>query len=166
LKIYNVKAVARILDLSERRVRQLKDENIIQEYKDTPGLYDLIPTIHSYINYLRKRNPESGENIDYNTERAKLVRAKRLNEEYDLKVKEKDLHSAIDIETAMVNMLLNFKNRLMSIPSKLSPALSKKTNKAEMHRILKDAVDEALCELADFDNTFKEGVTGNEDSDA
>lgn len=166
MKLYNVKAIARILDVTERRVRQLKDENIIQEYNGMPGLYDLIPTTHNYINYLRKRNPESAENIDYNTERAKLVRAKRLNEEYDLGVKEGSLHTSEDVETVMMNMLINFKSRLMAIPAKLSPTLSKKTDKAEIHRILKDSVDEALSELADFSQTFKDGGTGNESGNA
>lgn len=154
MKLYNVKAIARILDISERRVRQLKAENVIQEYKEMAGLYELLPTIHNYINYLRKRNPESAENIDYNTERAKLVKAKRLNEEYDLRVKERDLHTSADIESAMSNMLINFKSRLMAIPAKLSPVLSKKTDKAEISKILKEAVDEALNELSDFDRTF------------
>ena len=75
MKLYDAKAVARFLDVSERRVRQLRDEKVIAEVR--PGLYDLIDTNHRYINYLRKRNPESEETIDYNTERAKLVRAKR-----------------------------------------------------------------------------------------
>ncbi len=154
MKLYNVKAIARFLDISERRVRQLKAEGIIQEYKGTAGLYDLLPTVHNYINYLRKRNPESSENIDYNTERAKLIKAKRLNEEYDLRIKEGDLHTSADIENVMTNMLINFKSRLMAIPAKLSPILSKKTDKAEINRILKDAVDEALNELSDFDHTF------------
>ncbi len=111
MKLYNVKAIARILDISERRVRQLKAENVIQEYKGMAGLYELLSTIHNYINYLRKRNPESAENIDYNTERAKLVKAKRLNEEYDLRVKEGDLHTSADIESVMTDMLINFKSR-------------------------------------------------------
>lgn len=162
MKLYDVKAVARFLDLTERRVRQLKDEGIIQEYKGMPGLYDLIPTTHAYINYIRKRNPDNAESIDYNTERAKLIRAKRLNEEYDLGVKEGSLHTSEDVEAVMVSMLITFKSRLMAIPAKLSPVLSKKTDKAEIHRILKDSVDEALNELADFDKTFKEGGTGNE----
>lgn len=165
MKLYDVKAIARILDISERRVRQLKAENIIQEYKRMAGMYDLIPTIHNYINYLRKRNPESAENIDYNTERAKLVKAKRLNEEYDLRVKEGDLHTSADIENVMTDMLINFKSRLMAIPAKLSPALSKKSDKAEISKILKDAVDEALNELSDFDRTFVNGGNDNENSD-
>ena len=62
MKLYDAKAVARFLDVSERRVRQLRDEKVIAEAR--PGLYDLIDTNHRYINYLRKRNPESEETIE------------------------------------------------------------------------------------------------------
>ena len=167
MKLYDVKAVARFLDLSERRVRQLKDEGIIEEYKGMAGLYDLMPTVNKYINYLRKSNPDSEENIVYNAERAKLVRAKRKDIEFDLGVKEKTLHTSAEIEAVITGMLINFKSRLISIPSKLSPILSKKTNKAEIHRILKDSVDEALNELADYNKLFGDGGSGkNESGDA
>ena len=160
LKLYDVKAVARFLDVSERRVRQLRDEKVIAEVR--PGLYDLIDTNHRYINYLRKRNPESETTIDYNTERAKLVRAKRKNEEYELQLKENKLHAAEDIEAVMTDMLVNFKSRLMAIPSKLAPVLSKKTDKTEIFALLKDHIDEALAELSDFKTTFGERVKDEE----
>lgn len=165
MKLYDVKTIARILDLTERRVRQLKADGIIDEYKGTPGLYELIPTVHSYLNYLRKRNPESEENIDYNTERAKLIKAKRLNEEYDLRVKEGDLHTSADIETVLTGMLINFKSRLSSIPAKLAPILAKKTDRAEINKLLKEAVDEALNELSDFDTLFNSGE-GSEENES
>ena len=129
------------------------------------GLYDLIDTNHRYINYLRKRNPEGDETIDYNTERAKLVRAKRKNEEYELQLKENQLHAAEDIEAVMTDMLVNFKSRLMAIPSKLAPVLCKKTDKAEIFALLKDHIDEALMELSDFKTTFGERVKEDEKSD-
>lgn len=163
LKLYDAKAIARFLDISERRVRQLRDEKIIEEYPNSNGLYELIPTLHKYINYLRKNNPESEESIDYNAERAKLVRAKRMNEEFELKIKENKLHNSEDVETIMTDMLINFKSRLMSIPSKLSPVLSKKTDKTEIFKILKEHIDEALNELSDFKTVF--GVTEDEESD-
>lgn len=153
----------RFLDVSERRVRQLRDEKVIAEVR--PGLYDLIDTNHRYINYLRKRNPEGDETIDYNTERAKLVRAKRKNEEYELQLKENQLHAAEDIEAVMTDMLVNFKSRLMAIPSKLAPVLCKKTDKAEIFALLKDHIDEALMELSDFKTTFGERVKEDEKSD-
>ena len=163
LKLYDVKAVARFLDLSERRVRQLRDEKVIAEIR--PGLYDLIDTNRRYINYLRKRNPESEEAIDYNTERAKLIRAKRKNEEYELQLKENKLHASEDIEAVMKDMLVNFKARLMAIPAKLAPALCKKTDRAEIFKLLKEHIDEALQELSDFKTAFGEGEKDGETSD-
>ena len=163
MKLYDVKAVARFLDVSERRVRQLRDEKVIAEVR--PGLYDLIDTNHRYINYLRKRNPESEETIDYNTERAKLVRAKRKNEEYELHLKENKLHSSEDIEAVMKDMLVNFKARLMAIPAKLAPVLCKKTDRAEIFKLLKEHIDEALLELSDFNGTFGERGNDGETSD-
>jgi phage terminase Nu1 subunit (DNA packaging protein) len=151
------------LNLTERRVRQLKDQGVIKEHGGMAGLYEMLPTLHAYIDYLRKRNPESEENIDYYAERAKLVRAKRRDVELDLGVKEGNLHASEDVEAVMASMLANFKSRLMSVPSKLSPVLSKKTDKAEIHRILKESVDEALSELADFDRAFK-GEGGTDES--
>ena len=158
MKLYDTKAVARFLDITERRVRQLRNDGVIAE--TLPGLYDLLDTNRRYINYLRKRNPESGESIDYNTERAKLVRAKRKNEEYDLKVREKQLHAAEDIEIVMTDMLVNFKSRMMAIPSKLAPVLCKKTDQPEIFLLIKEQIDEALMELSDFKTVFGEG--GNE----
>ena len=152
MKLYGVKAIARFLDLSERRVRQLREQNIIVEVR--PGLYDLIDTNHRYINYLRKRNPESETAVDYNTERALLVRAKRKSEEYDLQLKENQLHRSEDVEMIVSNMLINFRSRLMAIPSKLSPILAKKTDKTEIFKIMKTQIDEALNELSDYDTLF------------
>lgn len=124
MKLYDAKAVARFLDVSERRVRQLRDEKVIAEVR--PGLYDLIDTNHRYIIISEKMESESEETIDYNTERAKLVRAKRKNEEYELQLKENTLHAAADIEAVMTDMLVNFKSRLMAIPSKLARSFARK----------------------------------------
>ena len=38
-KLHTTKIVAQYLDLSERRVRQLRDEGVLEE--KAPGLYDL-----------------------------------------------------------------------------------------------------------------------------
>lgn len=102
----------------------------------------------------------------YNTERALLVRVKRKNEELDLQIRENQLHSSEDVEQVITNMLINFRSRLMAIPARLSPILSKKTDKAEIFKILKAQVDEALNELSDFNALFGEGAeSGNEESD-
>lgn len=156
MKLYTAAAVARHLDMTERNVRLLRDKGVVTEYK--PGLYDLEAVTHSYINFLRRKNPDAEENIDYNTERAKLVRARRENEELELQLKKNEVHTTEDVEQAMKDMLIRFKTRLMAIPAKLSPVLSKKTDQTEIFKLLKSGVDEALEELADYDTVFGEGT--------
>ncbi|CAK7047966.1 MAG: hypothetical protein BACD_02356 [Bacteroides rodentium] len=158
LKLYTAAAVARHLDMTERNVRTLRDKGVLTEYK--PGLYDLQTATHQYINFLRKKNPDAEEKVDYNTERAKLVRAKRESQELELQLRKNEVHTTEDVEQVMTDMLIRFKTRLMAIPAKLSPILAKKTEQTEIFKLMKSAVDEALEELADFDTAFKEGKQG------
>ena len=50
MTLYTSKVIAQWLCLTERRVRQLRDEGVIVEAR--PGLYDLQPTVARYIKYL------------------------------------------------------------------------------------------------------------------
>lgn len=158
MKLYTAAAVARHLDMTERNVRTLRDKGVLTEYK--PGLYDLQTATRQYINFLRKKNPDAEEKVDYNTERAKLVRAKRESQELELQLRKNEVHTTEDVEQVMTDMLIRFKTRLMAIPAKLSPILAKKTEQTEIFKLIKSAVDEALEELADFDTVFKEEKQG------
>ena len=154
MKVYTAAAVARRLDMTERNVRTLRDKGVLTEYK--PGLYDLEAATRQYINFLRKKNPDAEEKVDYNTERAKLVRAKREGQELELQLRKNEVHTTEDVESVMTDMLIRFRTRLMAIPAKLSPTLTKKTEEVEIFKQLKAAVDEALEELADYDTAFGE----------
>ena len=98
--------------------------------------------------------------MDYNTERAKLVRAKREAQELELKIRKNEVHASAEIEQVMTDMLIRFKTRLMAIPAKLSPRLAKKKDETEIFKIIKSAVDEALEELSDFNAAFGEAEDG------
>lgn len=152
MKLYTSAAVARYLDMTERNVRTLRDKGILTEYK--PGLYDLQTATKQYINFLRQKNPEAEEKVDYNTERAKLVRAKRESQELELRLRKEELHETEEVRQVMTDTLIKFKARLMAIPAKLSPLLSKKKDQTEIFKLLKAAIDEALEELADFQKLF------------
>ena len=160
MKIYTAAAVARRLDMTERNVRLLRDKGVLTEYK--PGLYDLQAATVQYINFLRQKNPEAEDKVDYNTERAKLVRAKRESEELELQVRKNELHTTEDIEKALTDVLVNFRTKLMAIPAKLSPIMAKKKDQTEIFKLMKTAIDETLEELADFDKICKEDKGGKE----
>lgn len=95
MKLYTAAVVAQWLDISDRRVRQLRQKGVLAEAR--PGLYNLKDCVHRYIEYLKKDgSPE--EAVDYNTERAKLARAKREKEELELDLKRREVIQAADVE--------------------------------------------------------------------
>ena len=128
-----------------------------------PGLYNIDEATRQYINFFRKKNPEAEEKVDYNTERAKLVRAKREAQELELQMRKNEVHTSEDVEQVMSDMLIRFKTRLMAIPAKLSPIMAKKTDQTDIFQTMKTAVDEALEELSDFNTAFGEESKKNEE---
>jgi len=144
MTLYTSKVVAEWLGLTDRRVRQLRDEGIIEE--QAPGLYNLQKTVARYISYIRKGN------TSLNDERAMLVRAKREAAEMENELRRGKTHRTEDIEAGIKTMCLNIRSRFLMIPAKLSPALaSMDGNQAEIFDALKEAIDETLDELKDYD---------------
>jgi len=163
LKLYDKNAVAKFLDMTPKNVERLTQKGILQTKQG--NLYALVEVNRAYINYLRERNPESQEALDLNEERAKLTKAKRLSEELDLAVKKGELHKSEDIEKIMTAMLINFKNRLSAIPAEEADKLATMTDKAKIFLHLNDRIKEALNELSDFENVFREEIKEDEEGD-
>ena len=141
MTLYTSKVIAQWLCLTERRVRQLRDEGVIVEAR--PGLYELQPTVARYIKYLGGAGKES-----LNTERMKLTAEKRKAAEMDNDLRRGDLHSTQDIEKGIQTMCLN-------MPAKLSPTLAAMDgNQAAIFDEMKKAIDETLEELSDYRVAF------------
>lgn len=157
MKLYSLRFIASVLDLSERRVRQLRDQKILIEVRK--NYFDLIPAIQAYIAYLRSLSTDGNQASDYNLEKAKFVRARRENQELDLEVKRGELYPGEEVELVVSDMLIRFKSHLLSIPSKLSPQLSEMSDKNTIQRLLKREVAEALSELSAFKKGMEEKNT-------
>lgn len=161
MKLYDKNAVAKFLDMTPKNVERLTQKGILQTVQG--NLYSLADANRAYIRYLRDRNPETQEAVDLNEERAKLTRAKRLNEELDLSVKKGELHRAEDIEKIMTSTLINFKSRLSAIPAEEAEKLATMTDKAKIFLYLNGKIKEALNELSNFEVTFKEEIKEDEE---
>ena len=149
MKLYTSKVVAAWLGLTERRVRQLRDEGVISEKQ--PGLYDLQATVTRYITFLR----DGSGKINLNDERAGLTRAKREAAEMENKLRMGGLHRTQDIEAGLKTVFLNIRGRFLALPAKLSPTLaSMGGNQTAIFDELKQAIDEALEELSDYRVAF------------
>lgn len=161
MKLYDKIAVAKFLDMTPKNVQRLTEKGILQTKQG--GLYSLVEANHAYIKYLREKNPENEENIDLNEERAKLTKAKRLNEELDLAVKRGELHRTEDVEKIMSATLINFKSRLSAIPAEEADKLAQMSDRAKIFVYLNGKIKEALTELSNFEEVFKEEAKEDEE---
>lgn len=147
MKLYTTRVVAQYLDLTERRVRQLRDAGIIEEKK--PGLYELQSTVRRYICYLRG---DADGKADLNEERAKLTKEKRIAAETENKLRSGELYRKEEIMTGMTTIIMNLRSRLIALPNKLSPNIAKLgSNEAAIMDLLQDAFYELMEEFSNYE---------------
>lgn len=159
-KLYSEKILSELLDLTPRRIRQLRDEGILKEYQK--GYYRLKESLYGYIHYLRQQIGESEMAADLSTERAKLTKARREKAELEVRLRKSELHEAKAIEYIMTNALLNFKSKLLALPNKLTPLIiNAKNDNIRISEIIRTGVNEALSELAEYDPKEITGIQDN-----
>lgn len=154
MKLYTAQALAGALGMTTTEVNSLYKKKVISHEKGK--LFALEDSAAKIIAYYRQRDTRA-EALDYSTERAMLMRAKRIREEHELDLQEGLLHSADDVEKTVGNMLLNFRARILSIPAKLAPSLAKEESRTVVFKLLKEAMEDALNELSDYDTLFENG---------
>lgn len=161
MTLYTSKVVAQWLCLTERRVRQLRDEGVIVEAR--PGLYELQPTVARYITYIGGAGKETLTN-----ERMKLTRAKREAAELENELRKGEVHRTEDIERGIKSMFQNIRSRFLALPAKLSPTLATMGgNQTGIFDELKQAIDEILEEMSDYRVAFavQDGESDGEEAE-
>ena len=152
MRLYTEKALSNALGLTAGEIQNLRKAGIISYKKGKT--FELEGSAAAIIAHCKGKMGEKVETADYATERALLMRAKRMEQEYEMGLMEGTLHDAKDVEQIVTTMILNFRSRVMAIPSRLAARLSKESDTTEIFNILKEATDDALNELSDYDKLF------------
>ena len=150
--VFTAEKLAACFDLTPKRIKQLRAAGVLKEVEPGKELYEPVENIRSYIAYIKR-----GAGGDYYEERAKLVSAKRRKEELELDELDGELHRAVDVERIVSQMLVKFRSKILSLPTKLTPSMAETSDKGKINGILTEAVNEALEELSDYDKLFREG---------
>ncbi len=149
----NSAALEKIIGVSDRRIRQLAEENII--IRAAKGRYKLMDSVTNYILTLKVQmeanNAESvdGE-IDLEEEKAIHERVKRHISELKLQTMRGELHKSEDVERVMMDMLASVRAKLLSMPTKLAPILVSRSDIDFVRNTINREVMEALNELKDY----------------
>jgi len=145
-----IAVIAKLLDLSERRVQQLSREGVIP--KATRGQYDLIGSVRGYVRYLRDQAVSAQAGApDYAVERARYIRARADLVEMEANQRRGALIAADDIEAAWIKVLALLRTRVLALPDRLAPQVHIAANLTEARNLLSVNLREALEDLANSD---------------
>lgn len=137
--------MAAAIGLSATRVNQLIDEGIL--IRDPSTTQGRLLLFESLSNFFQARKPAS-EGANFWQERALHEKAKR--ELAELKVSERhgELYEALTVESTLIELLTDFRTKLLGLGHKLSPRLEGLTA-AQMSMIIDGEVENILKELSD-----------------
>ncbi len=142
--------LASLFGLTERRIRQLADDGIIPKLQH--GLYPLDDSVRGYTVFLQEASRKGGEkNEDILIAQARYESARADKMEMEVALRRRELVLASDIETEVMNMVANFRARLLSLPSSIAAQGLGMTNRTEFERLVRIKVKEALYECARYD---------------
>lgn len=142
--------IARLLDLSERRIQQLSREGVIP--KAERGHYDLIGSVRGYVRYLRDQALKAQAGApDYAAERARFIRARADLAEMEAEEKRRSLIAADEIEAAWIAVLALLRTRLLALPDRLAPQVFDQPTVGDTRNLIRAAIREVLDDLAQPD---------------
>ena len=154
---YSTTTIAKLLQLSERRVQQLTKDGVIP--KVDRGKYELVPAVHGYINYLRHQMSAEVSTDDIVKNKNRLTLATAELREIEKSQLEGELIPALEIKKTWLHYVNLIKTKLMSIPNKTAPQMVTVNNINDAKNILKERIHETLNEIAKVDITNTEQGT-------
>lgn len=148
--LVNQKELARVLGITDRRVRQLREEGFFS-FSENGKRYELEKCVPEFIEYKVKAETGNGALLNKDQEQAKHEIIKKEISKLRLRKLRKELHEAQDVEYFLSNMLLNFRNRLLAIPAKVAMQVVGEKDVHRINNILQKEMLETLEELSEYD---------------
>ena len=147
--------VAKFLNLSDERVRQISNDGYLaSEKKGRLIKFDLIPTVNTYIEYWKNRAKEADLNID-DEQRKLKADADWKEAKADIEKMKRDelrgsLHASADVEAVTSDLVMTIRAALLSLPGQLAVDVANAQTPAECSGIIKEAVSEVLNTLSQY----------------
>lgn len=140
--------LAVIIGKSDRWIRKITGEGILKQV--SRGKYNLAAAVQAYIEHAEGGKEDSNQPrlIDHKTEHERI---KAEIASLELEEKRKNLHTTADVEHAWGILLVQFRERLMSLPPNISNDLSYINDPKKIRIMLEEHFTDALIELSKYD---------------
>lgn len=147
--------VGKFLNLSDERVRQISDQGLLDYKQIGKGRkYDLIPTVNTYLEYLKKQSRGSA-NMSAEDRKAKAdadwKEAKAEIEQMKRDELKGSLHSSEDVEKITTDMVMAVRAQVLALPGMCAVDCADAKTPAEAAGIIKNAVNDILNGLTQYE---------------
>lgn len=153
-----VAEMGNLLNLEERRIQQLAKAGIIPRPKR--GRYPLVGSVRAYVEYLQdcafKRDTSDPGATEMRRERIRLWRARADRETLELGRLRGTLLDREVVGDTWGKLVVNFRSRILAVPSRLALTLAGVSDPAAVHGRLEKELHAALAELSE-DGSFAKG---------
>ena len=156
---FNITAIAKLLKLTERRVQQLAKDDIIP--KAERGKYDLISSVHGYIDFLKAKAGGDFTAEDVIKNKNKLMKAKAEIAEIEKMKATGELIPKQEVKNTWLELINKVKQKLLTIPNKVAPIIVSIKNTNEIKLILQDKLYEALYEISSDERSVAKNNESN-----
>ena len=147
----NQKQLAKILGLTDRHIRRLRDEYGLFKKQEGKRTYTLESCVPEYLEYKLEEAGKTGSGYNKEKQQAEHEEIKKKISMLKLRKLQGQLHEAADVEIFLTDMLSAFRNRLLSIPQKVTPLLVGEDDNNVIMDILEKEIFGALGELSEYD---------------
>lgn len=147
-EIVNKAKLAAILGYSERHLTKLQKEGMPTEKTGTRGEKNEYDTA-KVIAWIIKRESDAITKMD--AAKLRLVEAQADLEELRVAEKREELISITQMKLMWAGVLGTFRQRIQSLPTRLTPQIIIQKDPKKIEKIIKDGCNEALNELALYD---------------
>jgi len=163
----NVEAIAKALNLTTRRVHQLKAEGLPTVGR---GQYELGPCMAWYIRYLQNALEKRGPNVNPDTpdllaEKTRLAREQGDKLAIENSIKRGELVYVNDVVQTWADHIASARAKLLAMPTKLAPQLVSQSNANVIATRIREEIDAALDELSEDRDEYQH-IGSIEESDS
>lgn len=163
--LYPASTIAKLFNLTERRIQQLAKEGIIP--KAERGKYDLIGSVRNYVKYLQERalGRDDGsytDEADIKIERKRLIKAQADKTESETQKLRGELIPFEWVEDVLNEVAVLYGSGVDALPGRLANELAGIHDPAEVKARLFDECRRIRIATADFLRRFAETVERGE----
>lgn len=145
-----VTALAKMLQITPRRVQQLADQGVIP--RAGRGKYDLEAAVAGYVAFIQDRTPQPSDGqIDYREEKARLTKAQADIAEIELAKARQEVAPVIEFERTTAAIMTMLQVNMLNIPQRVVTRLLGETDESKFKKVLTDEIRIALETAANTD---------------